>query len=271
MTQQIDSQAIKDQQKQHWGSAAAGWRKNHETLRQTTAPVTEKMLSLAAVAPGQRVLDIACGSGEPAIPAAKIVGTAGSVLATDISPEMIEVAREKAKEQGITNIEFRLVDGEELDVEPNSFDAVTCRWGIMFMPEPVRCLKQAHRALKPGGRICAAVWGPMERNPFFTVPMGVLRQHVNVPAPAPGRRASSRSPTRANWTSCSPRRASDRRKSKGWSWRWPSSTAAKSSGVTAAKWPRRSPLSRRRFPPIHRSSSPSRSRRRHLRATLTAR
>jgi len=185
MTQQVDSQAVKDQQKEQWGSAASGWRKNHETLRQRTAGVTERMLVLAGVEPGYRVLDIACGSGEPAIPAARAVGSTGFVLATDMSIEMLEVAREKAAEQGVTNIEFRLVDGEELEIEANSFDAVTCRWGLMFMPEPVRCLRQAHRALKPGGRICAAVWGPMERNPFFTVPMTVLRQHLTIPPPDP--------------------------------------------------------------------------------------
>ena len=76
---------------------------------------------------------------------------------------MVEVARDFAREEGVTNIEFRLVDGEELNVEPGSFDAVTCRWGIMFMPEPVAFLRRAHEALKPNGRIGVAVWGPPEQ------------------------------------------------------------------------------------------------------------
>ena len=185
MTQQIDAKAVKEQQMRDWGQAAAGWSKHYERFHQITAPVTQRMLALARIAQGHRVLDIACGSGQPALPAAELVGPTGHVLATDMAPEMLEVARERAKAQGLTNVEFRLVDGEELDVEPNSFDAVTCRWGIMFMPEPVRCLKQAHRALKPGGRIAVSVWGPPERNPFITVPMAILRKHANVPPPDP--------------------------------------------------------------------------------------
>jgi ubiquinone/menaquinone biosynthesis C-methylase UbiE len=133
-----------------------------------------------------RVLDIASGSGEPALPAAEVIGPKGSVLGTDLSEEMLAVAREKARARGLSNVEFRQVDGEELSVEPESFDAVLCRWGIMFMPEPVRCLRQAHQALKPGGRIALSVWGPPERNPFFTVPMGVLMKYVEVTPPRPG-------------------------------------------------------------------------------------
>ena len=127
------------------------------------------------------MLDVACGTGEPAIPAGKMVGAAGFVLATDLAPEMIEVARENAAAQGLSNIEFRLADGEEIDVPAESFEAVTCRWGMMFMPEPLRFLYQAHQALKPGGRIAVSVWGSPERNPFISLPMGVLRKHYQGP------------------------------------------------------------------------------------------
>jgi len=110
-----------------------------------------------------------------------MVGPAGFVLATDQAPEMVEVARDNAKKEGITNIDFRLVDGEELRVEPDSFDAATCRWGIMFMPEPVLCLRQAWEALKPNGRIAVAVWGPPERNPFIALPMMIARKYYTGP------------------------------------------------------------------------------------------
>ena len=102
---------------------------------------------------------------------------------------VLAVAREKAQTRGLNNVEFRQVDGEEMDVETSSFDAVTCRWGIMFMPEPVRCLRQAHDALKPGGRIALSVWGPPERNPSFVLPAVILRKHLQGPPPdlaAPG-------------------------------------------------------------------------------------
>jgi enediyne biosynthesis protein CalE5 len=178
---QTDATTIKAQQKKEWGEAAEGWRKNHARLKEMTAPVTQLMLELALVAPGHRVLDIACGSGIPAIPAAQAVGPAGFVLATDQAPEMVEVARENAKNEAVSNIDFRLVDGEQLNVEPNSFDAVTCRWGIMFMPEPVLCLRQAYEALKANGRIAVAVWGPPERNPFVALPMMVARKYYTGP------------------------------------------------------------------------------------------
>ena len=172
-----DAKTIKEQQREEWGRAAAGWRKHDERIRQLTQPVSQRLLELVSIGPGHQVLDIACGTGEPALPAARIVGWEGSVLATDMAPEMLEVAREKATAEGLGNVEFRLVDGEELDVEAGSFDAVTCRWGIMFMP--------AWAALRPGGRIAVSVWGPPERNPFFLVPAGVLRKYLESPPPDP--------------------------------------------------------------------------------------
>jgi ubiquinone/menaquinone biosynthesis C-methylase UbiE len=178
---QTDAATIKEQQKKEWGEAAEGWRKNHDRLKEVSAPVTQAMLKIAGIAPGHRVLDIACGSGIPAIPAAQAVGPAGFVLATDQAPEMIEVAREIAKNEGVANIEFRLVDGEELNAEPNSFDAVTCRWGIMFMPEPVTFLRRAYEALRPDGRIAVAVWGPPQNNPFIALPMMAARKYYTGP------------------------------------------------------------------------------------------
>ena len=185
MTQKIDPATIKQQQQEQWSRSAAGWRKHDERLRQTTAPVTRRLLELAAIGPGMRVLDIASGTGEPALPVAAVVGPQGFVLLTDFSQEMLDVARDKAQAQGLGNVDFRRVDGEEVDAEPQSFDAVLCRWGLMFMPEPVRCLQAAHRALKPGGRMAVAVWGPPQLNPFFTIPVGVLRNYVDIPPPDP--------------------------------------------------------------------------------------
>ena len=177
--------AIKQEQKQQWGRAAAGWSKHDERFRRMTAPVSQRLLEAAGIALGHRVLDIACGTGEPAFPAADLVGPAGQVLATDQAPEMLEVAREKAAERGLTNVEFRLADGEELDVEAESFDAATCRWGIMFMPEPLRCLGQVYRALKPGGRVAFAAWGPPERNPFISVAAMVIGKYLETRPPDP--------------------------------------------------------------------------------------
>ena len=186
MTQQLDPRAVKQEQQEYWNRAAAGWRKHDERFRQVTAPVSRRLLELAGLSPGMRVLDIASGTGEPALPAAEAVGPDGRVVLTDQSEEMLAVARQKAEARGLTNVEFRVADGEELDAGDGEFDAVLCRWGIMFMPEPVRCLRQARAALKPGGRIAMAVWGPPERNPFFVLPMAVLMRYADVPRPGPG-------------------------------------------------------------------------------------
>jgi ubiquinone/menaquinone biosynthesis C-methylase UbiE len=179
----VDPNAIKDAQRRQWGSVAAGWYKHGARIEQLTRPVTDRLLELAGVGPGHHVLDVACGTGDPALPAARVVGERGRVLGVDQAPEMVDFARQRARSENITYAEFRVADGEELDVEPGSFDAVTCRWGIMFMPEPWRCLRQAFAALKPGGRIAVSVWGPRERSPFQTVPLGVVAKYLDEPLP----------------------------------------------------------------------------------------
>src|SRR3972149_5483185 len=117
MTQQPDPQAIKREQREQWDRAADGWRKHDERFRQVTAPVSRHLLELAGISAGMRVLDIASGTGEPALPAAEIVGPGGRVVLSDQSEEMLAVAREKAEARGLTNGEFRTVDGGELGAE----------------------------------------------------------------------------------------------------------------------------------------------------------
>ena len=168
----------KTEQAAYWARAAEGWRKYDANIMRTGLPVAKRILALAALQSGNRVLDIASGTGEPALTAAEIVGPSGSVLLTDRSSEMLDIAREKALARQITNVAFLVSDGEELHLEPNSFDAVTSRWGIMFMPDPSRCLRASFEAIKPAGRIAVAVWGPPERNPFYTRPVEVLLRYV---------------------------------------------------------------------------------------------
>jgi ubiquinone/menaquinone biosynthesis C-methylase UbiE len=177
---------LKQREHQTWTGVAPGWRKHDETLVRAAAPVTTRMLDLLALKPGMQVLDIACGTGEPAIPAAQRVAPGGRVLATDFVEEMLAFAREKAAQRGVPNIDFRRVDGEQVDVPPATFDAVSIRWGIMFMPDPVGCLREAHRALKPGGRIAVACWAQPDRNPWASVAMGIIRRALNAPPPPAG-------------------------------------------------------------------------------------
>src|SRR5437763_1435369 len=129
----VDKQTAKANQFKAWQAVAPGWKRWSDLMRRITKPLTDRMV--AEVSPGQRVLDIASGCGEPAIAMAEKVGPQGSVLGTDLVEDMLVFAREHAAARGLTNIEFRHVDGEELDVPPGSFDVVTMRWGLMFMPD----------------------------------------------------------------------------------------------------------------------------------------
>lgn len=180
-----DLVAIKNREHASWTNVASGWAKHDVRLTEISKPVAERMLDLARVGPGQHILDIACGTGEPAIPAAERA-KGGHVIATDFVEEMLVFARQKAKARGLQNIEFRRVDGEELEFPDSSFDAVTIRWGLMFMPDPLACLKRAHRVLKPGGHIVAACWGGPQQNLWASLPMGIIRRELNMSPPPPG-------------------------------------------------------------------------------------
>ncbi|HEC11713.1 MAG TPA: methyltransferase domain-containing protein [Acidiferrobacteraceae bacterium] len=181
-----DKSELKERERKNWASVAEGWRRRDELLRKGAAPVTERMLELAGISSGNRLLDIASGTGEPAISAAQIVGKTGKVIGTDLVDEMLVVAREKVASAGLDNIEFHCIDAETLDFTAGSFDAVTLRWGLMFMPDPGACLTSAHKALKPGGRISLACWTAPDRNPFVGVLMKILGKYMEIPVPPPG-------------------------------------------------------------------------------------
>lgn len=177
---------MKAREVQSWTSVVPGWRKHDRRLAQAFGVVSTALLDKAGVAAGHQVLDVACGTGEPAIPAARRVGSKGKVFATDIVAGMVEFAKEKAKAQGLDNIEFVVTDGEQLELPAGAFDAATMRWGLMFMPEPLACLQRIHRALKPGATFATATWAGPDRNPWASVPLAVMKRYQELPAPVPG-------------------------------------------------------------------------------------
>jgi len=175
-------------QRQHktWSSVAAGWARRHDMLRRCSAHVTARMLELADVASGDSVLDVASGSGEPAISAARRVGSKGQVLGTDLVEDMLVNARANAANAGLANIEFRCIDGEMLDFGEKSFDCATIRWGLMFMPDPVGALMRVHRSLRSGGRLSVTTWAEPARNPFVTLALEVMGKYREIPESPPG-------------------------------------------------------------------------------------
>ena len=165
---------------------APGWRKHDKRLTDAFHGVSTALLDKAGVKAGHHVLDVACGTGEPAIPAAQRVGPAGKVFATDLVAGMVAFAKEKALALKLTNIEFVVGDGELLDLPSTAFDAATMRWGLMFMPEPVACLQRIHGALKPGASFATATWAAPEKNPWASVPLAEMKRYMELPAPVPG-------------------------------------------------------------------------------------
>jgi SAM-dependent methyltransferase len=144
------------------------------------------MLDMARVGPGSRVLDVAAGAGQQTIVAARRVGPAGYVLATDIASSLLELASADAKKDGLANIECRRMDGEQLDVPASSFDAVISRVGLIYFPDQHKALTGMHRALKSGGRIAVMVYSTPDRNAFFSTPVSIIRRRANLGPPLPG-------------------------------------------------------------------------------------
>jgi len=179
-------QDILDREHKTWSSVAEGWKKHDARLKESGEPVTNRLIELAAIKVGHRVLDIASGTGEPAIPAAQLVGESGFVVGTDLAEDMLAVARDKAHQLNVNNIEFHRVDGDILPFEAESFDAATIRWGLMFMPEPENILNQVRGLLRDEGHIAVACWAEPERNPFFTHVMSILMKYMDVPKPPEG-------------------------------------------------------------------------------------
>jgi len=182
----FDAAQYKNAQREQWNKDGAAWRRWNPTLDRWYGEVTRQMLDLALIQPGQRILDIAAGAGEPAVSAAARVGPSGYVLATDISDGIVALALQVARERGLKQVETRAMDGEQLDLPDASFDAVLCRLGLMYMPHPVTALREWRRALRPGGRVAVVVFSTPDRNSWGALPASIIRRRAHLPPPVPG-------------------------------------------------------------------------------------
>ena len=160
---------VKDRQRKHWNAVAGGWAAWFDWTNRNFRPVADWFRDVADWKPGARILDVGCGSGFPALAAAASVRPGGSVVATDISPEMLAVASSRANADGLDNIEFVEMDAEQLKFDDAEFDAVTNAYGLMFCPDVPRAFREAHRVLRPGGRFALVTWDDPSQSPFFSV------------------------------------------------------------------------------------------------------
>lgn len=164
-----------------WDNVALGWKKWWSTFEKGGQKVSDKLVELAAIAEGQKVLDIATGIGEPALTACRKVGDSGNVLATDISSEMLAIGRERARLEGLNNIVFMEGDAATVSLPHLFFDAALCRWGLMFFPHLSHSLENIRKSLVSGGKFAAAVWAEPEKVPQLNIAMAAVRQHLRMP------------------------------------------------------------------------------------------
>ncbi|HEY6638284.1 MAG TPA: class I SAM-dependent methyltransferase [Solirubrobacterales bacterium] len=182
----IDAAEFRDKQRDQWNGAAVGWNEWSEYMDGHTGGVAERLVEMAGVKEGDRVLDVAAGYGEPSLTAARRVGPQGSVIATDISAEMLNFGRERAAANGVENIEFMQADASSLDFPAESFDAAVSRWGIIFEPDGEGGAAKVRGFLKPGSRFGISSWGPPERVPFLAIAMKTAMQKLDIAPPPPG-------------------------------------------------------------------------------------
>jgi ubiquinone/menaquinone biosynthesis C-methylase UbiE len=172
-----------------WQGMAAGWERSRERIEEVSTPVREWLVRAIAARPGDTVLELAAGPGDTGFEVAAGLGESGRLISTDRAPAMVDVARRRAAELGLQNVEHRALDAENMELEDDSVDHVLCRFGYMLMADPARALAETRRVLRSGGRLALAVWSTADRNPWVSIAgrMFVARGHVEPPEPgAPG-------------------------------------------------------------------------------------
>ncbi|HEX6282726.1 MAG TPA: methyltransferase domain-containing protein [Nitrososphaera sp.] len=183
----FDPEQFKQGQRQAWGRTANGMKTWWPVLEEGGQKLSDKLVDVVEVRPGSKVLDVATGIGEPAVTAARRVQPNGKVLATDISPEMLAIGKERAEKLGLQHIiEFRESDVESLKLPDKSFDAVLCRLGLMFLPNLPDALRIFHNALVPGGKMAAAVWPTLDKVPTINLVFLTVLKKLKLPPPSAG-------------------------------------------------------------------------------------
>ncbi|WP_328995510.1 class I SAM-dependent methyltransferase [Kribbella sp. NBC_01245] len=187
MTTSFDPIVFKRTTRAQWEEAAEAWHRWSPTIEDWLGEATEVMLHAAGITEGSRVLDVAAGAGGQTVAAARKAGPSGRVLATDISPAILEYAARVAKEAGVSTVETLEADGEDLSVlEEGGYNAAISRVGLIYFPDQQAALAGIRRALNPGGKFSAVVYSTPDRNAFFSIPVGIIRRRAELPPPVPG-------------------------------------------------------------------------------------
>ena len=168
-----------------WDEMAAGWEGHRGTVWDASRAVGEWLVDALDPKPGETVLELAAGVGDTGFAAARRLGSTGTLITTDFSEQMVNAARRRAGELGISNAEFRTLDAERMDLDDGSVDGVLCRWGYMLMADPAAALSETRRVLGEDGRLALSVWGDPEQNPWASIPARALLELTGAEPPDP--------------------------------------------------------------------------------------
>ena len=170
----LEPDEYRERSRERWGGAAAGWERRRAAMQASAAVVSTWLVDHVDPQPGQTILELAAGPGDTGLMAAELVGPSGKLISTDASEEMLAVARRRAEELDLHNVEFKPMDGEWIDLRTATVDGVLCRWGFMLMLDPEAALRETRRVLRPDGRVALAAWAAPEHNPHMTIAPGTL-------------------------------------------------------------------------------------------------
>jgi SAM-dependent methyltransferase len=182
----VDRDEQRHSRLENWAAMAGGWERTRTEREKIAAPVTEWLVRELGPKAGDTVLELAAGQGDVGFEIAAVIGESGRLISSDFSPAMTEIARRRSAELGLTNVEHRILDAEQIELADDSVDGVLCRWGYMLMPDPAAALAETRRVLRSGGRLSFSVWSSGARNPWISVAARILVAHGHMPPPEPG-------------------------------------------------------------------------------------
>jgi len=182
----VDIAEYRQASHQIWNQMAAGWDGWNDWLAEASRPPTDQMVEALAPQPGETILELAAGAGVAGFLAASLLDDDGRLIMTDFSEEMVAAERRRGAALGVSGVEYRVMDAEQIDLEDGSVDGVLCRWGYMLMADPAKALSETHRVLRPGGRLSFSVWGAPEDNVWASAPGRILVQHGHMEPPESG-------------------------------------------------------------------------------------
>jgi SAM-dependent methyltransferase len=182
----VDVEGYRRTSREVWQAMAPGWERWRSQLAAALWPVRGWLIGKLGPQPGETVLELGAGTGETGFEAAAIVGDDGRLISTDFSPEMVEVARRRGSELGLSNVDYRVIDAERIELDADSVDGVLCQSTYMLAADPAAALAETRRVLRPGGRLALSVWGAPERNPWASIGGMILIERGHMPPPEPG-------------------------------------------------------------------------------------